>query len=181
MFAPNLGWPAMDLRAMLESVVGLPVFLENAANACALAELWFGKHPEHVRNLVAVTVSEGIGVGLLINGQLVHGANAMAGELGHVTLDEKGPPCKCGKRGCWERYASNSAAVMDYSRGTDGEAAIASLAGVDQLARFRSLVELAKQRRSARLGRDRSHGALPRIGPVVHHHGAGAGGDHSGR
>ena len=144
MFAPNLGWPAMDLRSMLESVVGLPVFLENAANACALAELWFGKHPEHVRNLVAVTVSEGIGVGLLINGQLVHGANAMAGELGHVTLDEKGPPCKCGKRGCWERYASNSAAVMDYSRGTEGEEALASLAGVDGLARFRSLVELAR-------------------------------------
>jgi predicted NBD/HSP70 family sugar kinase len=144
MFAPTLGWPPMDLRAMLESVVGLPVFLENAANACALAELWFGKHPENVRNLVAVTVSEGIGVGLLINGQLVYGANAMAGELGHVTLDEKGPPCKCGKRGCWERYASNSAAVMDYVRGTDGEAAIASLAGGDQLARFRSLVELAR-------------------------------------
>jgi len=74
----------------------------------------------------------------------VHGANAMAGELGHVTLDEKGPPCKCGKRGCWERYASNSAAVMDYSRGTDGEATLASLAGADGLARFRSLVELAR-------------------------------------
>jgi predicted NBD/HSP70 family sugar kinase len=144
MFAPNLGWPAMDLGAMLESVVGLPVFLENAANACALAELWFGKHPEHVRNLVAVTVSEGIGVGLLINGQLVHGANAMAGELGHVTLDEKGPPCKCGKRGCWERYASNSAAVQDFARTPEGEAALAELAGGDQLARFRALVELAR-------------------------------------
>jgi predicted NBD/HSP70 family sugar kinase len=144
MFAPNLGWPAMDLRAMLESSVGLPVFLENAANACALAELWFGKHPEHVRNLVAITVSEGIGVGLLINGQLVHGANAMAGELGHVTLDEKGPPCRCGKRGCWERYASNSAAVQDFVRSPEGEAALAHLAPGDQLGRFRALVELAR-------------------------------------
>jgi predicted NBD/HSP70 family sugar kinase len=144
MFAPNLGWAAMDLRAMLESVVGLPVFLENAANACALAELWFGKHPEHVRNLVAVTVSEGIGVGLLINGQLVHGAHAMAGELGHVTLDEKGPLCKCGKRGCWERYASNSAAVYDYARSAGGDEALAALAGDDQQSRFRSLLELAR-------------------------------------
>jgi predicted NBD/HSP70 family sugar kinase len=142
MFAPNLGWPAMDLRTLLVSAVGMPVFIENAANACALAELWFGKHPENVRNLVAVTVSEGIGVGLLINGQLVHGSNAMAGELGHVTLDEKGPLCKCGKRGCWERYASNSAAVQDYSR--SGDATLTELAGDDEAAKFRSLVELAR-------------------------------------
>jgi predicted NBD/HSP70 family sugar kinase len=142
MFAPNLGWPPMDLRAMLVAAVGMPVFLENAANACALSELWFGKHPEHVRNLVAVTVSEGIGVGLLINGQLVHGSHAMAGELGHVTLDEKGPPCKCGKRGCWERYASNSAAVQDYNRSGDGT--LPELAGEDGAARFRALADLAR-------------------------------------
>jgi predicted NBD/HSP70 family sugar kinase len=105
---------------MLESATGLPVNLDNAANACALGELWFGRHVENVRHLVAVTVSEGIGVGVLLNGQLVHGHNAMAGEFGHVTLDEEGPPCCCGKRGCWERYASNSAAV-DYFVGTTGK------------------------------------------------------------
>jgi predicted NBD/HSP70 family sugar kinase len=114
-FAPNLGWPPVSLRDMLEAAIGLPVTLENAANACALAELWFGRHPDHVRNLVAVTVSEGIGVGLLLNGQLVHGANAMTGEFGHVTLDENGPLCRCGRRGCWERYASNSAAIQYYT------------------------------------------------------------------
>ena len=70
---------------------GLPVNVENAANACALAELWFGRHPEHVRHIVAVTVSEGIGVGLLLNGQLVHGADAMAGEFGHVERRRVGP------------------------------------------------------------------------------------------
>ena len=64
-FAPNLGWGDVDLRPLLEAAIGMPVVVENAANACALAELWFGRHPEHVRNLVAVTVSEGIGVGLL--------------------------------------------------------------------------------------------------------------------
>jgi predicted NBD/HSP70 family sugar kinase len=77
--------------------------------------LWFGRHPDHVRHLIAVTVSEGIGVGLLLNGQLVHGGHAMAGEFGHVTIDENGPPCPCGKRGCWERYASNSAALRYYT------------------------------------------------------------------
>jgi predicted NBD/HSP70 family sugar kinase len=120
MFAPNLGWAGVDLAALLEAEIKLPVVLENAANACALAELWFGRHPEHVRHIVAITVSEGIGVGLLLNGQLVHGCDSMAGEFGHVTFDENGPLCPCGKRGCWERYASNSAATQYYAALTSG-------------------------------------------------------------
>jgi predicted NBD/HSP70 family sugar kinase len=120
MFAPNLGWGGVDLAALLEAEIKLPVVLENAANACALAELWFGRHPEHVRHIVAITVSEGIGVGLLLNGQLVHGCDSMAGEFGHVTFDENGPLCPCGKRGCWERYASNSAATQYYAALTSG-------------------------------------------------------------
>jgi predicted NBD/HSP70 family sugar kinase len=119
-FAPNLGWGEVGLREMIETSTGLPVNLENAANACALGEVWFGGHLEHVRHLVAVTISEGIGVGVLLNGQLVHGAHAMAGEFGHVTLDEEGPQCCCGKRGCWERYASNSAA-MDHFASISGK------------------------------------------------------------
>ena len=89
-FAPNLGWRDVDLQRMLEAATGLPVNVENAANACALGELWFGSHDEHIRHLVAVTVSEGIGVGVLLNGQLVQGANAMAGEFGHIDVDETG-------------------------------------------------------------------------------------------
>jgi len=113
-FAPNLGWPDVDLKAKLEAAIGLPVALENAANACALSELWFGQHPDHLKHLVAVSVSEGIGVGLLLNGQLVQGAHAMGGEFGHVSIDANGPLCSCGNRGCWERYASNAAAVRYY-------------------------------------------------------------------
>jgi predicted NBD/HSP70 family sugar kinase len=113
-FAPNLGWGAVNLRELLEGL-DLPVVVENAANACALAEQWFGRHVDDVRDLVAVTVSAGIGVGLLMNGQLVRGAcNAMAGEFGHVTLDRNGPSCGCGKCGCWEQYASNAAAERYY-------------------------------------------------------------------
>jgi predicted NBD/HSP70 family sugar kinase len=136
-FAPNLGWGEVELRKMLESATGLTVSLENAANACALGELWFGRHAEHVRHLLAVTVSEGIGVGVLLNGQLVHGANAMAGEFGHITLDEDGPPCCCGKRGCWERYASNSAA-MDYFLGKPEKRP-----GASAPTRFEDLIRLA--------------------------------------
>jgi predicted NBD/HSP70 family sugar kinase len=138
-FAPNLGWGEVGLREMLESSTGLPVNLENAANACALGEVWFGGHLEHVRHLVAVTISEGIGVGVLLNGQLVHGAHAMAGEFGHVTLDEEGPQCCCGKRGCWERYASNSAAMDHYM-------AISGVLGKESAPTgFRDLLRLAEE------------------------------------
>jgi predicted NBD/HSP70 family sugar kinase len=123
-FAPNLHWEGVELRQLIERAIGLPVALENAASACALAELWFGRQADDVTHLVAVTVSEGIGVGLLVNGQLVHGRGAMAGEFGHVTLDENGPPCSCGKNGCWERYASNSAAVRFYKE-LNGDGALA--------------------------------------------------------
>ena len=119
-FAPNLRWGTVNLRALLEAAIEMPVAVENAASACALAELWFGRHPESVRNLVAVTISEGIGVGLLMNGQLLRGGDSRAGEFGHVTLDENGPRCPCGNRGCWERYASNSAAVQGYLDAVSG-------------------------------------------------------------
>ncbi len=143
MFAPNLGWGQFDLQEKLESAVNVPVSIENAANACALAELWFGHHPEHVRNIVAVTVSEGIGVGLLLNGQLVHGAGAMAGEFGHVSVDDSGPPCRCGKRGCWERYASNSAAAQYYWQKKRGQVR-APDREVASTRQFETLIDLAR-------------------------------------
>jgi len=114
-FAPNLGWGPIDLKTPLEKATGLQVELENAANACALAEFWFGPRREGVRNLVAVTVSEGIGTGLILNHQLARGSTGMTGEFGHITIVEEGLECKCGNRGCWEVYASNSAAVRYYT------------------------------------------------------------------
>jgi predicted NBD/HSP70 family sugar kinase len=114
-FAPNLNWRQEDLKQRLERATGLPVDLENEANACVLSEFWFGRHTERSRNLLAVAVSEGIGVGLVLNGQLVRGASGFAGEFGHVTLGETGPKCGCGNVGCWEVYASNSAAVRYYN------------------------------------------------------------------
>lgn len=121
MFTPNLKWGEFDLRSPLERATGLQVELENAANACALAEVWFG-HGERTHDLVVVTVSEGIGVAIVSNGQLVRGLNGMAGEFGHVPLDPNGPPCGCGGRGCWEVFASSWAAVRYYleARATTG-------------------------------------------------------------
>ncbi len=102
-------------KTPLEKLTGLPVQLENAANACALAELWSGRHSERVSNLIAVTVSEGIGVGMVMNGQLLRGSHGVTGEFGHVSLGLNGPECRCGNRGCWEVMASNAAAVRYYA------------------------------------------------------------------
>ena len=141
-FAPNLRWRSVNLRTLLESTIDLPVVLENAASACALAELWFGRHPDNVKDLIAVTVSEGVGVGLLMNGQLFHGTGALAGELGHVTLDEDGPRCSCGKRGCWEQYASNPAALASYNG--DGTRRSSSRTAPRPLQSFADLLRLAE-------------------------------------
>jgi predicted NBD/HSP70 family sugar kinase len=114
-FAPNLHWPPFDIKTPLCRATGLDVELENAANACALAEAWFGPN-DSTRDLVVVTVSEGIGTGLFMNGQLIRGPDGMAGEFGHTTLEVDGPLCGCGNRGCWEMMASNRAAVRYYSQ-----------------------------------------------------------------
>ncbi len=112
-FAPNLKWTDFDIRTPIAKATGLEVELENAANACVLAAVWFD-HVETHQNLVVVTVSEGIGTGILANGQLARGCNGMAGEFGHVALDPDGPACTCGNRGCWEVFASNRAALRYY-------------------------------------------------------------------
>jgi len=112
-FAPNLKWRDVDIRNPIAQATGLDVEVENAANACVLAAVWFD-HMADCSNLVVVTVSEGIGTGVWANGQLVRGVNGMAGEFGHVPLDPLGPPCGCGGRGCWEVFGSNRAALRYY-------------------------------------------------------------------
>jgi len=112
-FAPNLRWPAFDIKKAIERKTGLHVALENAANACLLAELWFGRM-DGVQNAVLVTVSEGIGTGIFANGHLVTGQHGMAGEFGHAQLEPNGPLCACGMKGCWETFASCRAALHYY-------------------------------------------------------------------
>lgn len=87
-FAPNLKWTDFDIAEAVHKATGLDVEMENAVNACVLAAVWF----DHVesRNLVVVTVSEGIGAGVLVNGRLTLGFSGMAGEFSHVPLDPDG-------------------------------------------------------------------------------------------
>ncbi len=114
MNSPQLGWHDVDARLLLEEATGLPVAIENAPLACALSQMWMGKRGESTRNFVYVTVSDGVGAGIVVNGQPVRGESHNAGEFGHIPLDPTGPRCLCGSRGCWEAYTSNLATISRY-------------------------------------------------------------------
>ncbi len=113
-FAPNVDWPIGQLKSSVERATGLPVVIDNVANACALSEVWFG-HSDKIHDLVVVNVSEGIGTGIFANGHLLRGQAGVAGEFGHVQLDPNGVRCGCGGKGCWETVASNRAGMRYYA------------------------------------------------------------------
>jgi predicted NBD/HSP70 family sugar kinase len=132
-FSPNVPWTQIDLYAELEKALGSPIEMENAANACLFAERWFGNFGE-ATNMIAVSVSEGIGTGLMVDGRLVRGRDDMAGEFGHMQIEENGPVCGCGNTGCWETFASNRAGLRYYQE----------LNPESNLTSFQGLLELAK-------------------------------------
>ncbi len=104
--APNLpGWKEVPLAARIADAVGRPAFLENDANAAALAENRYGV-AQGADNMLYITVSTGVGGGLILDGELWHGAYGSAGEFGHMTVDFEGPLCDCGNRGCIEAIAA---------------------------------------------------------------------------
>jgi predicted NBD/HSP70 family sugar kinase len=113
--APTLGWKDVEIRDALARATGLPVHVENAAKACALAQMWLGRNDAiSAHNFAYVSVSDGVGVGLVINGELVRGHDSVAGEFGHTPLSIDGPRCMCGATGCWEAYVSNIATLARY-------------------------------------------------------------------
>lgn len=113
--SPQLGWRDVDIRGPLESEIDLPVHVENAPTACALAQMWLGQRGEGApADFVYVSVSDGVGTGVVVNGQVVRGRADAAGEFGHIALAPDGPTCLCGGRGCWETYTSNLATLARY-------------------------------------------------------------------
>jgi predicted NBD/HSP70 family sugar kinase len=120
LFAPRLNWPSVDVRGRIAEATGIPVEVDNVANACAQAEVWFGDS-NGAGGLVVVNVSEGIAVGMYLNGKIFRGHKGMAGEFGHVQMQaEGGVLCACGNHGCWETLASNTAALR-FHRELTGE------------------------------------------------------------
>ncbi len=102
------GWDRVPIRDQLQEALNLPVYLDNDANLGALGEHAYGVG-KHVSNLAYVKVATGIGCGLIIDGRIYHGQRGSAGEIGHLTIDENGPPCRCGNFGCLESMASAEA------------------------------------------------------------------------
>ncbi|MBC7248880.1 MAG: ROK family transcriptional regulator [Anaerolineae bacterium] len=102
------GWHAFPLRSRLEEELGVMIYLDNDANLGALGE-WAHGAGRGVENLAYVKVGTGIGCGLLIEGKIYRGQSGSAGEIGHITIDENGPPCRCGNYGCLESMAAGPA------------------------------------------------------------------------
>lgn len=113
--APTLGWRDVNIREPLSAATGFPVHVENSGRACALAQVWAARgEATTFGDVVFVSVSDGVGVGVVVNGELLHGRHNIAGEFGHVPLNIDGPRCSCGATGCWEAYISNIATLSRY-------------------------------------------------------------------
>ncbi|MDT7603355.1 MAG: hypothetical protein QOF61_1352 [Acidobacteriota bacterium] len=113
--APTLGWRDVDIRAQLAAATGLPVQVENSGRACSLAHLWLERDEAAItQSFVYISVSDGVGVGVVVGGELLRGHDHIAGEFGHMPLSLDGPRCLCGMTGCWEAYISNLATLSRY-------------------------------------------------------------------
>jgi len=106
--SPNLYWENVPVVKILEERIGIEVSLENDANAAALGEKWFGAG-KGINNMIYMTVSTGIGGGIIIDNKILHGVNYGAGEIGHFIIEKDGPLCGCGNNGCFEAVASGTA------------------------------------------------------------------------
>lgn len=110
----NLNWQEpLDIKSYLEMIWGIEVFVTNDANLAALGEQYYGLGKKY-HNLIVVTLGTGVGAGIIANGQLVHGVDDLAGEIGHMTLIPEGRVCTCGKKGCLEAYVSIRGLMQSY-------------------------------------------------------------------
>lgn len=137
LYIPYFPWRDLPVSEEISSAVGLPVVIDNDANAVALAELWFGR-PEvmDARDFILVLVAEGVGTGIIFDGQVYRGQRGAAGEFGHMVIGANAPaPCSCGSDDCWEAFASERAAIARYRK-------LARISRRNQLA-FRELVDRA--------------------------------------
>ena len=116
---PNLGWRNFPLRDLIANALHLPATLDNDARCAAYGEWWLGAGRSSVSTLVGITLGTGIGGGIVLDGQIYHGASDVAGEIGHMTIDSNGRRCKCGNYGCLEAYASGPAIALRAVEGIE--------------------------------------------------------------
>ena len=112
--SPNFpDWNDLPLKATLEAALKIPVVIENDANAAALGEQWRGA-AKGIGSMILLTLGTGVGGGIVLDGRIWHGADGMAGELGHMTIIPDGRACGCGNTGCLEMYASSRGIIMAF-------------------------------------------------------------------
>ncbi|HUI66799.1 MAG TPA: ROK family protein [Nitrospirota bacterium] len=112
--SPNFpDWNNLPLKSELEKALNIPVFIENDANAAALGEKWRGAG-QNIRSMIHLTLGTGVGGGIILDNKIWHGADGMAGEIGHMTLIPDGRQCGCGNTGCLEMYASARGIVQSF-------------------------------------------------------------------
>jgi len=141
---PNLpGWRDVPLVDWLRRELGCPVALENDANAAALAE-WQARAPR-VASLVYLTLSTGVGAGLVLDGRVYRGARDLAGEIGHAPIVWDGEPCGCGQRGCLEAYVGGAAWTRRLRAQTPPTSRVAALAGSVAAVRPEHVVSAARE------------------------------------
>jgi predicted NBD/HSP70 family sugar kinase len=127
-YVPFFKWRDIPIAKRISTAIGLPVIIDNDANSVALAELWFGR-PEvtGARDFILVLVAEGVGTGIIFDGQVYRGQRGAAGEFGHMVIGTHAPvPCSCGNRDCWEAFSSERAAIARYVK-LAGDKALAPL------------------------------------------------------
>jgi len=118
---PNLGWVNMPLRDRVADALRLPTVLDNDANCAIFGEWWRGA-ARGVDDVIGLTIGTGIGGGIVLGGEIYHGASDVAGEIGHMTIDANGRLCKCGNQGCLEAYASGPAIAARAVEGIEAGA-----------------------------------------------------------
>jgi predicted NBD/HSP70 family sugar kinase len=136
-YVPYFKWREVPVARMISAVTGLPVTIDNDANSVALAELWFGR-PEvsDARDFILVLAAEGVGTGIVFDGQVYRGERGAAGEFGHMIIGTHAPvPCSCGNRDCWEAFSSERATLARYQKLIGGDH--------DSLITFKELVDRA--------------------------------------
>lgn len=114
-FLPNYGWTEIPFRDLLAERINHSVYIDNSSNNLAIAEHWFGD-AIGVDNFLVITLENGVGSGLVQNGQLIRGHMGIAGEFGHFCADPNGPLCRCGRNGCVEAYVGNNAIIREAKK-----------------------------------------------------------------
>lgn len=133
--SPIYGWRNVPLVDMLQEHLDIPIYIDNDVNTFTLTERWFGLGSD-VDDFIVVTVGRGVGMGIVINGNLYHGTSGGAGEFGHTVINPDGPMCACGNRGCLEAYASDPAILRQAAEAYERKEITAPVNSVEEIVKL---------------------------------------------